>query len=86
MYLEKMEDEIPNGWDEHFCFNIVDFTSGSAIIVNKGGKRERGIVVDADFKKFYILYKNSKGLTSSVHINAIVLLQDGARDWLSRPL
>ncbi len=45
MTLEKIDDEIPNGWDEHFCFNIVDFTPGSALIVNKNGARERGIVV-----------------------------------------
>lgn len=86
MFLEKMEDEIPNGWDEHFCFNIIDFTTGSAIIVNKDGKRERGIVVDADYKRFFISYKNVRGGTSTVHINGVVLLQDGSRDWLSKPL
>lgn len=86
MFLEKMEDEIPNGWDENFCFNIVDFTAGSAIIANRNGKRERGIVVGTDSKRFLISYRNAEGGTATVHINSIVLLQDGSREWLSRPL
>lgn len=86
MTLEKMEEEIPNGWDEYFCFNIVDFTPGSAIIVSKGRKRERGIVVGADFKKFIVSYRNAAGDINSVNINSIVLLQDGSREWLSKPL
>lgn len=86
MFLEKMEDDIPNGWDENFCFNIVDFTTGSAVIVTKNGAREKGIVVSADYKKFNVSYRNDVGTTSTVHINSVVLLQDGSKEWLSKPL
>jgi hypothetical protein len=86
MTLEKMEEEIPNGWDEHFCFNIIDFTPGSAIIVKKGKSKERGVVVSTDNKKFIISYRNANGDINSVNINSIVLLQDGSREWLSKPL
>lgn len=86
MNLEKIEDEVPNGWDEYFCFNIADFTVGSAIIVVKNGTRERGIVQYADYKKFAVSYKDAAGQTKTTNINNIVLLQDGVRDWLSRPL
>ncbi len=86
MVLEKMEEEIPNGWDEHFCFNIVDFTPGSAVIVTRGGSRERGVVTGADYKKFTVSYVNAENKTLTTSINSVVLLQDGVREWLSRPL
>lgn len=86
MVLEKMEEEIPNGWDEHFCFNIVDFTPGSAIIATRSGVRERGIVIGADYKKFTVSYKNAENKTVTTSINSIVLLQDGNREWLTKPL
>jgi hypothetical protein len=86
MKLEKIEEEIPNGWDEYFCFNIVDFTPGSAIIVRKQGGREKGIVTEVDYKQFAISYRKTDGKTSVVNINSIVLLQDGSREWLTNPL
>lgn len=86
MKLEKIEEEIPNGWDEYFCFNIVDFTLGSAIIVRKQGGREKGIVTDVDYKQFAITYRKTDGKTSVANINSVVLLQDGTREWLAAPL
>lgn len=86
MNLEKLEEEVPNGWDEHFCFNIADFTVGSALIVKRGRQRERGVVVETDHKRLQISYRNSEGDIRSVNINSILLLQDWSRDWLSRPL
>jgi len=81
--LESFEEEVPNGWDEHFCFNIADFTPGSAIIVNRRGSRERGVVTSADEKSLTITYRNARNELLTVGINSIGLLQDWERNWLN---
>jgi hypothetical protein len=84
--LDNVDEDVPNGWDEHFCFNIVDFTPGTEIIVNKSGKKERGIVVNSDQNMITILYKNARNELNTVGINSVVFLQDGTRNWLSKPI
>jgi hypothetical protein len=84
MYQEKYEDDVPNGWDEHFCFNISEFTPGSAIVVMRNRKRERGVVIGSDSKTLIIEYRNPLGSTSKTHINSISFLGDSTKEWLRR--
>lgn len=84
MFAEKNEDDVPNGWDEHFCFNIAEFTTGSAIVVVRGRKRERGIVVSADTKNLLIEYRDAHGSIYKTHINSISYLGDATRGFLER--
>ncbi len=73
---DRWEDELPNGWDEHFCFNIVDFTPGSRMAAQVYGKREWGNVVSSDQNYLTVTYRADSGARKTVGINSIVYL-----DW-----
>jgi hypothetical protein len=71
---DRFEEELPNGWDEHFCFNIVDFTPGSQVMALHLGRRESGIVVSTDQNYLSVTYRCKDGTRRTVNINSVVYL------------
>lgn len=79
----EISQPLPQGWDVHQCFNIVDFVPGSSIYVNRyGSSKIKGVVLSADDRSLFIKYKTADGSVSSTHINNIGYLGDYVLNWL----
>ena len=75
------------GFDEYFCFNIMDFKVGDAIEYQLGGggsksPRVRGVVSRVSKKDLRIYFRAVDGSQSSVRINDVVFLSENIRGWL----